>query len=295
MRKSVDRRARAIAPLFIALLLASCGPSEQVRQQLAQLEGTVAQRDSLINEMADLARFVSDVGAEVQDVQLEGADLVAAESPVRATRDSVLARVKTVRQRLAQTEQRLAQSRRRVQSLTRQSDSLRTVVEETIASYQRQVESQQATITELSGRVESLEAENVRLVAAVDTLKAEVDTLRTEAAIVYYVAGTKDELLERGIIREEGGSRFPLLVTRVGETVVPARNLEPAAFTAIDMRSVTEIPLPDTTASYRIASRHPLEFVELPTEAGGKVRGTLRITSPDDFWKTSKFLILVRG
>jgi len=65
-------------------------------------------------------------------------------------------------------------------------------------------------------------------------------------------------------------------------------------FTAIDTRKVTSIPLPSTRASYRVASLQDLEYIA-EQRNNDKYSGvsSLTITSPVDFWRTSKFLVII--
>ncbi len=287
----------AIAATVLSGVISGCGPSAEQQQRIADLEQASAQKDSLLVEMADLGRFISNLNAELSDVSLEGAEFdVVAESPVRAERDSALAKIRYLNERVDESETRLAEGRRRIRSLSLESDTLEALLAETIRSYERTIENHRLTIVALTEQVESLELENTRLAASVDTLAAAVDTLQTVSSTVYYVIGTKDELLERGVIEKEGGSRVLFIFGKRGETLVPARELDPTEFTAIDMHAVTAIPLPDTTVAYTFASRHPIADVEATAIEDGEIRGdVIEITSPESFWKTSKYLIIVRG
>jgi hypothetical protein len=60
---------------------------------------------------------------------------------------------------------------------------------------------------------------------------------------------------------------------------------------------MTQIPLPDSTAEYIIASRQNLDHLVTPRDDKGKIRGetSLEIDTPEPFWLPSKFLIVVRG
>ncbi|KPK01303.1 MAG: hypothetical protein AMS20_13855 [Gemmatimonas sp. SG8_28] len=286
---------RVAVPLLTALLVGACGPSSEERERAASLEEAAAQRDSLILEVADLGRFVSDIGSELAEVSLEGSQYtVIAESPAQATRDSIIAKVQHLNTLVHETRSRLEQSRRRVSGLSARSDSLQDLLAQTITNYERMLETQRETIATLTARIDTLETTNVQLAANVDTLSATVDTLRAEASTVYYVVGTKDELLERGIVEEEGGARFLFIFGKRGKTLVPARDIDPTAFTALDKYAVTRIPLPDSTAQYHIASRHPLEHLASPVDDDGELAGTLDIAAPDAFWRNSRFLIVVR-
>jgi hypothetical protein len=107
---------------------------------------------------------------------------------------------------------------------------------------------------------------------------------------VYYAVGTKDELMKRGIVTKEG-SKFLIFG---GTRLEPARNLDPAAFTAIDMTQQTSIPLPRSDKKYKIVSRQSPSHLGSNVTKDGKVSGTVEITQPDQFWSASKYLILVQ-
>jgi hypothetical protein len=274
--------------LAVALLtVVGCGPSEEIQQQLAQLEIVSAQKDSLIEAVAEYAQVMSVISAELADIQMEGRDLmVAVESPVAASRDSILNKIRYINERVAQTEARLRQSRRRVGALTALSDSLRATMEQTIANYEGLLASQRESLAALTEQVTGLEAEK-------EQLAIEITTLEDAAAKVYYVIGTEDELLERGIIQKEGGSRFLFVFGKRGQTLVPVRDLNPGDFTMVDRREATEIEFPNPEAVYLVVSRHDLAYLENTPDEKGNISGSLRISSPNEFWAASPFLIIV--
>ncbi len=285
------RRATGIGWVAVGLGTIACqrGPTPE---QLA----IMAQKDSLIQEVAEQSRVLSDISAELAKVQIEGKQLeIKSESPRTAARDSIFARIGYVTGRLATAERQLRDSRRRISSLTKVSDSLKATLERTIANYESSIASQKMTLQELNDQVEKLALENSTLTVTKAALEDTVHTLKQENTTVYYVVGTKEELLERGIIQEEGGSRVLFIFGKAGKTLVPARDLEPSLFTPIDKRTVTEIPLPEE-AEYRVASRQNIEALATPPDEHGRIKGSvLRIAEPEKFWVGSKFLIIVRG
>jgi cell division protein FtsB len=289
-------RITAVLAASLILFMASCGPSPETQQRIADLEEAAAQKDDLLMEIADLGRFISDVNAELSDVSLAESGLeVMVESPIQASRESVLVKIQYLNGRIDESERKLVQSQRRFRSLSLESDTLKSLLAETITSYERTLENQRATIEVLNERVELLEAQNVQLAASVDTLSTQIVTLKSETNTVYYAVGTKDELLELGIVEKEGGARFLFIFGKRGETLVPSRELDPAAFTAINKDQITRITLPDSSSEYVIASRHPTDLLTADVLQEGKIRGSfIEIESPDQFWKNSKFLIVVR-
>jgi hypothetical protein len=256
---------------------------------LAELEVVSAQKDSLVQAVAEYAQAMSDISAELAEVEVEGRELlVAVESPLEASRDSMLGKIRYMNERMEQAETRLRQSRRRIAGLTHVSDSLRASLESTISNYEAVLATQREMVAGLTEQIMGLEEEKAELASTITTLEDEV-------AQAYYVIGTKDELLERGIIQKEGGSRLLFVFGKRGETLVPSRDLDPADFTAIDRRQVMEIEIPNLEATYKVVSRHDLAFLENAPDDDGNLHGNLKIASPVEFWSASPFLIIVEG
>jgi hypothetical protein len=274
-----------------ALVAAACGPSPEVRARLAQADTISAQKDSLLQEVALQTRLLSDVAASIAAVQVKNLS-VTGESPEAARRDSIVQTVRYAVARLDSTERRLRQSQARIRGLTHLSDSLRATLESTVTTLQGMIETQKVTIAAMTAQIDTLNLQNAGLTSENTALK---DTVTAENT-VFYVVGTKEQLKERGLVVEEGGSRVLFVLWRTGETLTPARELDATKFTAIDRRQTREIPLPYPDGRYRIVSRQDLQYLETPRDERGKITGTgsLRIGSPSEFWKGSRFLIIVQ-
>jgi hypothetical protein len=281
-----------VKPFLAALLVAAtaCGTSAETERKLADLEQASAQRDSLLQEVAVSARLLNDVSSALSKVQVRGRQIrTSSETPLLAQRDSMMQKLRYVVARVGETETRLNDAQRKIKGLTSLSDSLRATLDSTATNLGAIIESQKATITSLTEQVTGLETENVALRDTVAHVTERENT-------VYYIIGTKDDLKQKGVIVEEGGSRVLFVLWRTGSTISPARELDPSLFTPINKRQVTEIRLPNTASQYRIASRQDLEYLATPRNDQGKVTGTgsLQIASPDQFWRNSKFLIIVQ-
>jgi hypothetical protein len=289
-----NHRLRSLAwlpALLVTALACERGPSQQVQAQLEELTAAAQERDRLVEEVAENTRLLSEISVELAKVQVPAREMkgVSTESPLGASRDTVMRRIRYITRRVGEVEGRLRESRQRIEQLTNISDSLRTTLEETINNFEGIVEAQLATISSLKQEIVTLEAANRALS---DTLTQ----VAADANRVYYIIGTKDELKQKGIVVEEGGSRFLFVLWKQGETLQPARELDPTHFKPIDRRSVSEIRLPDSTATYRIASRQDLEYLENQPVQKGKIRSaaSLRISDSERFWLPSRFLIIVK-
>src|SRR3989442_4967203 len=233
-----------------------------------------------MQEVAVSSRLLSDINVEIAKVKVRGRLNVAGESQDRGSSDTLIAKLRCVVTRVRETESQLSQSRERIKDLTTLRDGFGATLDSTASTLQAVIATQKQTIDLLTDQVNTLTAENV--------------ALRDSLSTGYYVIGTKAELKKRGILTEQGGGRVLFILWRTGKTLQPARNLDPSLFTAIDTRKVTQIPLPSARAEYRIASLQDLSYVA-EERKHNKSSGTpsLTITSPVDFWRNSKFLIIV--
>lgn len=285
----IQTRFTAIGAALALLAAAACqqGPSPALQAKANELAKASAEKDRLVQEVAENARMMSQISADLAKVRIPNKQLkVSSESPMGAQRDSVVQSIRYITARLNDTDRKLHESMQRIDGLTTISDSLRHTLEATITNYDSVVAQQRTTIATMTDQINQLTTDKVALTDTVGQLKEKNNT-------VYYVTGTKSDLLQRGIIVQEGGSRFPLLFSKVGQVIVPARVLDPSQFTRINMRAVTEIPL-SGAKSYRIASRQDLDGLAAPP-AAGEVSGTLKIANPDKFWSGSRFLILIQS
>ena len=278
--------------LSIALIVAlSCkqGPSPETQARIDSLSQASAQKDRLVEEIAENTRFVSEISAELAKAAVPPKKLkVSSESPLRASRDTLIQKIRYFTGRVREIEPKLQDSERRISELTSISDSLRSALAATMQNLQGVIDSQKEQIAALTEQVETLTAENV-------ALKDTIENMSTEANTVYYVVGTKDELEQKGIVKEEGGARFLFVLWKSGKTLVPARSLDPSVFTPVDRRHFSQLPLPATDREYRIVSRQDVGALETPPSGDGTITGRVKIADSARFWANSKYLIIVEG
>jgi hypothetical protein len=212
-------------------------------------------------------------------------------------RAAVRERVRELADRLTQSEQRLNQSRARVQSLSGSNAEMQkqlAVYDSTINSLRVVIESQKTEISALSEQVLGLQQANVTLAATRDTLTMQrdqltgtVNTMTTEANKAYYIVGTSDELVKKGILQKRGG------FLGIGRTLSPARSLSEADFTEIDRMRDSTITFPKADKKYSIVSRQDTRYLAVQPDKNGEIREGLKVASPEQFWASSKFLIVI--
>ncbi len=301
--------------LWCFLLLLSCGigctapgngltrirsDSLAVMQtRLAQAESIAVVKDSLVRDLAEATQLILAIGSEIASVQqprdIVGPRLAGTEGAQVDDRVALIGQVRNLTTRVRRSEARLSATRRRLATLTARADSTQfalTAYAQSLADLTAIVESQKVSLATLTGQIDTLSARNAELTGANEALADTLEATTLRENTVYVVAGTRKELLSRGIIVEEGGTRF-LIFTRTGETLRPAKTLDPADFDMLDLRTTTDIPLPRSDKDYQIVSGQDVAHLDPTSLVDGKIRGSLRIWDPQRFWAPSHFLILV--
>lgn len=251
----------------------------------ALLAALTAQKDSITTVLDDANSFVAKIDESMSRVKGLPRPKRAAQENIAAgqiqARKDMLARVDALVERAQRTARELEAARKKEAALLAENSALRDSLAAQGAEVARlvaQLETQAKTIAELETRLA--------------TLDQTLNEARAAYAKAYYVIGTEKELEREGIVVKEGGTN--LLVHRFGRTVVPARHLDPGKFHAIDVREVSEIPVPDPKREYRIVSRHSLDDAKVERREGTSFKGALHIADAEKFWGPSRYLIIVQ-
>jgi predicted nucleic acid-binding Zn-ribbon protein len=296
---------RKLTLAAFAFALVACDRSKpELEKTLVQVQRISAEKDSLLKDVMATTQFIAEVNTEIAKVRIRNAsrpttsksgDMESNLTPAQQ-RAQLLSKVKEITVRLNDAESRLGASRKRVTELTGNNSDLAKQIaayDSTIAGFKSIIDNQKAEIVSLTaqisalnGEVTKLKTDNVQLVNEKTSLTGERDKLTTERNTVYYVVGTKEDLLKKHIIEQTGGT------LGLGKVQVAARDLSPAEFTAVDKTKTSEILLPKGDKTYRIITRQDLAALETMPEKN-KVMGAVKIKNPDQFWSASKFLIIL--
>ena len=275
----------------------------ELQKALADTRAAEAQKDSLLTEVLETTQFVSDVNSELAKARAvavinaseDGGAPGAARD--REERKATLVRIQQLIARLNESEVKLTAAENRAK--TARSRNARLLAQ--IATYKRTIEDLKAAAEQQRLENEAIIADQrsqiALLAGQVDTLDRERTTLRGSVAnlityknTVFYAVGTKEELLEKGVVKKEG-SKFLFFG---GTRLEPARDLNTDAFTAIDKTQTLSIALPRSDRKYRIVSRQSPTFLAGDVTKDGDVKGVVEIVSPEEFWSPSRYLILVQ-
>ena len=295
----MDSRAKIPGWLAVAGILAACGPTPEQEAQLAELPNVAAERDQLQGEVDRLNAEIDQIEAELANVTVIPAPgtETAADPSAPAAVGQLVAHVSAMESQLTEVETRL----RSVNATSATQRQTITSLESAIAEERAALEGQRQRVASLEQAITGLESEVARQGEVNMQLTQTVEEMTEDANTVWYVVGTKDELLERGIVQEEGGSRVLFIFGKRGKTLVPSRTPDRAMFMAADLRTLNEIPLPideeeDDEPKWTVVTPQDLNAVASPIDEDGRVLGNaLSIMDPQQFWANSRYLIVVRS
>ena len=167
-------------------------------------------------------------------------------------------RIALLNETLSQKEQDLAALRAELEAAKYQINNLNTDL---------------ATVTSAKQLLEEQNTEQAKVISD------QTDVLNT----AYYISGTYKELKELGIVDKEGG------FIGIGANKELVNNFDASAFTKVDIRKFKELPI--NAKSAKVITTHTSDSYTLVE--GDKTIEELVIENPDEFWKASKFLVVL--
>ncbi len=179
----------------------------------------------------------------------------------------------------------IAKNKNRIGSLTaklKDSKSKITGLEQMIANLQSQIDSKDGEIADLKASLESKNIELSNIVMNLENVEAESTTKTEKLNTAFYAFGTSKELKEKGVITKEGG------FIGMGKSTKLKSDFNKEYFTKIDVSNTTSINIGAKKA--KIVSNHPTSSYKL---VGDKTIEKIEILNAEDFWSSSKYLVII--
>ncbi len=279
------------------VFLASCHNYKKDAAQLTVL------RDSIQNEAnfkdASIVEFLKDfneIQANLDSIKkLE--NLVTAKSAQnretnQKQKDLILEDIALLNELIKKNKEQVASLQARLNSANSRIGNLDAMIaelEKMVSSLEKQTQDKDAEIYALSQQVQNLNTNitslNQRITEVESENQIKTETIQTQTVQLnkaYYVLGTNKELKENGIIDKTGG------LLGIGRTALMKEDFNHEYFTEIDIRNINFIPLMVKKAE--IISVHPSGSFHV---SGNKNADTLYIDNQAEFWKASKYLVVL--
>lgn len=279
---------RILIIAIAALALTGC----QEKKNAAAVSQTDVRIDSLQRIIDQKDNELNDVISTFNEIQ-EGFRLIElAEKNVSIIKDGEATnKPEQIRESIRSIQQRMQHNREliaRLQQQVREGSSRSEELRRTINNFVKELESKNNELQQLRTELQEKDIRIAELDNTVSTLNSDVTQLREETAkktetinnqdvqlnSAWYVFGTKKELQEQNIYQK-------------GKVL--QSNFNKNYFTKIDIRVDKEIKLYSKSA--RMLTSHPAGSYTLQPDA--QQQYVLRITNPQQFWSTSKYLVVL--
>ena len=269
-----------------AMAMASCNEGakkaeNQARAERDSLNQVIAQKDDEINDMMTTLIDIEEGFREITEAQ--NRVTLAKNGEGTNTKQRIAENFQFIQSMMQQNKDLIAKLQQQVRESSVKGDKLKKV----IASLQEQMEKKDQQIVEMK---EQLELKNIHigeLKYAINSMREDAQALQDENEAqsktinaqdkqlntAWYACGTEKELKNQQIL--------------VKGKVLQG-NFNKDYFTKIDIRVDNTIKLYSKSA--KLLTTHPSSSYTLQPDANKQL--TLRITDPQAFWSTSKYLVV---
>lgn len=272
---------------FCLLTLASCQMENKksfdqaLAQQRDSLNKIITQKDGEIDDIMSTLNDIEEGFREINEAQ--GRVAVAKRGEGASSTARIRENMQFIQSTMQQNRELIGKLRQRLRESSINAEQLKRTVENLTA----QLEAKSAELDKLRAELDSKDIHIMELDEQIAGLNSNVTDLQNEGAAkdqtiskqdkelntAWFVFGTKKELKEQNIL--------------VGGEVLQ-RNFNKDYFTKIDIRVDKEIKLYSKSAT--LLTNHPAGSYTLERDSNKQY--VLRIINPQQFWSTSKYLVI---
>lgn len=251
-------------------------------QQNDSLQKIIAEKDNEINDMMETLNQIQDGFREINEAENRVNIVKDGEGSNR--RQQLMENIRFIANTMKENRTLIAKLRQQLRESSYRGEQFKKTIDNLV----QELESKDQQLRQLRAELDAKDIHISELDATINTLNTNVSDLKDENQkkdetintqdkqlnTAWYVFGTKKELKEQRIID--------------GNKVLES-NFNKSYFTKIDIRVDKEIKLVSKYA--KILTMHPSGSYTLQRNANKQY--VLRITNPQIFWSTSKYLVVL--
>ena len=288
---------KSIFLVFGIFLLVSCHDYKKDTQNLTMVKDSLEQVTAFKD--SSIASFLSDfseIQANLDSIkQLE--KIVSVQSGSKREmnanqKQAIIENIAMLHQLLQKNKELIASAQKKLKNANLKITDLSETIaglELMVKNMEAQANEQDIMISDLTTEVKKLNVDVVQLnqkIQEVETVSQQksqiIDTQMESLNKAYYAFGTMKELKDNGIIEKSGG------VIGMGKTAVMKKDFNRDYFTEIDIRNFDFLRL--MAKKTELITVHPEGSFHFTGKKGGD---TLFIDNTSDFWKASKYLVIL--
>ena len=269
-----------------ALVLTGCKDGKTTAgigaAQNDSLNSIIAQKDSELNDLMGTINEIEDGLNQINEVEnrvtlLKNGEGASKKQKLTEDVQFIATRMKQNKELIAKLQKQMANSSIKSEQLQKTIDLLNKKLEakeKEMQALREELDKQDIHIMELDETINNLNTKSNRLTSESSRKTEVINAQDKQINTAWYVFGTKKELKNQHIL--EGNK-------------VMTGNFNKNYFTKIDIRDLSEIKL--YSKNVKVLTTHPSSTYTLVRDANKQY--TLRITNPQIFWSTSKYLVVL--
>ena len=250
--------------------------------QRDSLNSIIAQKDSELNDMMGTINEIEDGLNQINEAENRVTLLKNGEGATK--KQKLKEDVQFIATRMKQNRELIAKLQKQVSNSSIQSEQLKKTIanltkqlkekEMQLQALREELDKKDIHIAELDETINNLNTKSNRLTSESNRKTEVINAQDKQINTAWYVFGTKKELRNQHIM-EDGK--------------VMTGNFNKNYFTKVDIRDLSEIKLYSKSA--KLLTTHPSSSYNLVRDANKQY--ILRITNPQIFWSTSKYLVVL--
>lgn len=267
--------------------LAACGSREKNSdlaniEQSDSLQRIISQKDNEINDIMETFNQIQEGLREINEAENRVNIVKSGEGADK--RHQIIENIQFISSTMKQNRALIAKLRQQLREGSVKGEQLKKTIDNLV----KQLDEKDLQLRQLRAELDAKDIHIATLDETINNLNSNVSNLKTESSqktetinaqdkqlnTAWFVFGTKKELKEQRIID--------------GNKVLES-NFNKSYFTKIDIRIEKEVKL--FSKSAKILTMHPSSSYTLERDANKMY--VLRITNPQLFWSTSKYLVIV--
>lgn len=269
-----------------ALVLTGCKDGKTTAgigaAQNDSLNSIIAQKDSELNDLMGTINEIEDGLNQINEAEnrvtlLKNGEGASKKQKLTEDVQFIATRMKQNKELIAKLQKQMANSSIKSEQLQKTIANLTKQLEEKekqLLALREELDSKDIHIAALDETINNLNTKSNRLASESSKKSEVINAQDKQINTAWYVFGTKKELRNQHILEDNK---------------VMTGNFNKNYFTKIDIRDLSEIKL--YSKNVKVLTTHPSSTYTLVRDANKQY--TLRITNPQIFWSTSKYLVVL--
>lgn len=251
---------------------------QEMENKIKQLELDNAMKDSMINEALG---FFNEIRHNLETISARNEEIrVLSTDPELSSEDKdwILEEIKHINFLREENAKKVGYLRQELKKNGLKIQELESMIESLV----KEIQWKDEQISMLQTELDQLDEDYTRLFDAYQHAALSLDLLTEEMNTAYYAYGTEEELTNNNVLEKKNG------FLGIGKKIILKDQFNEDYFTAIDITKVKSVKIEGK--DIRFISPHQPSSYELVENGTSTV---IKIKSPAEFWKVSKYLVVI--